>query len=181
MFQYFLLSVVIHGLLLGFLTQSLGSRESHLFVETISISLGEKNSSYSATNVHSKKNIKIPVPKGEGKLKPYSAAALADQNERESSGKNQAQIRGGVSPIQVEIHPVYPKLSRRLGEEGVVVVHLILSPDGKLVEADILKSSGYARLDQAALEGVQSAVFQVNQEVKEQLVKNVNIVFKLNE
>lgn len=48
--------------------------------------------------------------------------------------------------------PPYPAMSRRLGETGRVVVRVLIGTDGRAMEAQIQKSSGYERLDQVALE-----------------------------
>lgn len=50
--------------------------------------------------------------------------------------------------------PVYPSVSRRLGEEGVVVLRVLIGTDGRATEVRISKSSGSARLDQAAIEAI---------------------------
>ena len=47
--------------------------------------------------------------------------------------------------------PPYPPQSRRLGEQGQVVVRVLVGPDGLAQRAQIHQSSGYTRLDQAAL------------------------------
>jgi protein TonB len=47
--------------------------------------------------------------------------------------------------------PAYPALSRRLGEQGRVVIRVLIDKDGKPQQGNIEQSSGYARLDQAAL------------------------------
>lgn len=47
--------------------------------------------------------------------------------------------------------PAYPALSRRLGEQGTVQVRVLIGADGVPQKADIQKSSGFDRLDQAAL------------------------------
>lgn len=47
--------------------------------------------------------------------------------------------------------PAYPALSRRLGEQGRVVIQVLIDKDGKPQQGSIAHSSGYARLDQAAL------------------------------
>lgn len=52
--------------------------------------------------------------------------------------------------------PAYPALSRRLGEQGKVVVRVLIGVDGKAQQAEIRSSSGYDRLDQAALATVRS-------------------------
>lgn len=50
--------------------------------------------------------------------------------------------------------PAYPAISRRLGEEGTVVLHVELDETGAVVQAGIKSSSGFARLDEAALTAV---------------------------
>nr|WP_246316303.1 energy transducer TonB [Tepidicella baoligensis] len=50
--------------------------------------------------------------------------------------------------------PRYPPLSRRLGEQGQVVLRVRIEVDGTASQAEIRTSSGYARLDQAALQTV---------------------------
>ena len=50
--------------------------------------------------------------------------------------------------------PPYPALSRRLGEQGRVVLRVRIEPDGTASAAEIRTSSGYERLDQAALQAV---------------------------
>lgn len=52
--------------------------------------------------------------------------------------------------------PVYPKLSRRRGEEGQVMIELLVKKDGSVSDAHIKESSGYSRLDRSALEAVRN-------------------------
>lgn len=52
--------------------------------------------------------------------------------------------------------PAYPALSRRLGEQGKVVVRVLIGVDGRAQQVEIRSSSGYDRLDQAALATVRS-------------------------
>lgn len=47
--------------------------------------------------------------------------------------------------------PAYPAMSKRLGEQGKVVLRVLISVDGAAQQAEIRQSSGYQRLDQAAL------------------------------
>ena len=51
--------------------------------------------------------------------------------------------------------PGYPRISRRNGEQGTVIVRVFISTQGPPEKAEVRTSSGFARLDQAALEAVQ--------------------------
>lgn len=50
--------------------------------------------------------------------------------------------------------PVYPPLSKRMGEQGLVVYSVLIGTDGLPVNARLVQSSGFDRLDQAALSAV---------------------------
>ena len=50
--------------------------------------------------------------------------------------------------------PVYPPLSKRLGEQGRVMVRALIGADGAVQSATLAQSSGFNRLDEAALAAV---------------------------
>jgi protein TonB len=50
--------------------------------------------------------------------------------------------------------PAYPAISRRLNEEGRVVVRVWVSEDGRAMRVELARSSGHDRLDRSALEAV---------------------------
>lgn len=56
--------------------------------------------------------------------------------------------------------PVYPRASRRLGESGLVVVRVFVDADGMPRQLQVAQSSGFVRLDEAALDGVRRARFK---------------------
>ena len=58
--------------------------------------------------------------------------------------------------MQRSQQPEYPAASRRLGEQGTSVIEVLVGVDGRVLEAKLLQSSGYDRLDQAALAGVKA-------------------------
>lgn len=53
--------------------------------------------------------------------------------------------------------PPYPALSRRLGEEGVVRLNILVNEEGSVERLKLAQSSGYERLDQSAMNIVQSS------------------------
>lgn len=50
--------------------------------------------------------------------------------------------------------PAYPQLSTRLGEAGNVTLLLLIGADGSVEEIKLERSSGFSRLDRAAIEAV---------------------------
>lgn len=50
--------------------------------------------------------------------------------------------------------PVYPLISKRLGEQGQVIYSVLIGIDGLPESAQLVKSSGFERLDQAAFAAV---------------------------
>lgn len=79
--------------------------------------------------------------------------------------------------------PVFPPTSRRLGEEGKVLLRVTVSPEGRPVAVDVEKGSNFERLDQAARDAVGRWRF-VPARRGEQMVEGtviVPIVFRLDD
>ena len=53
--------------------------------------------------------------------------------------------------------PDYPPVSRRLGEQGSVILSVLVDVNGRVADAKIVQSSGFERLDQAAIAGVKES------------------------
>jgi protein TonB len=77
--------------------------------------------------------------------------------------QSEAAPKGSPGPVQLPVNrasgldnplPVYPEMSRRLGEEGVVRLSVMIQADGRVTEVSVLKSSGSSRLDAAAIAAV---------------------------
>ena len=64
-----------------------------------------------------------------------------------------------VNAAQCE-KPEYPSASRRLEEEGTVALRFLVGVDGKVMQSEIEKSSGYRRLDEAARAGLAKCQFR---------------------
>ncbi len=56
--------------------------------------------------------------------------------------------------------PRYPPASKRLREQGVVTLRVLVAADGKPATVEVAQSSGSARLDAAAREAVLHAMFR---------------------
>lgn len=55
--------------------------------------------------------------------------------------------------------PRYPPLSRRIGEQGRVILRVLVTPAGSAQQIEVRASSGHARLDDAAREAVRQWKF----------------------
>jgi protein TonB len=78
--------------------------------------------------------------------------------------------------------PDYPSASRRLNEEGSVVLALLVGEDGKVKEAKVETSSGFARLDEAAVkEALRRWTFKAGSEdgKPKAMWHKVKVTFKL--
>ena len=56
--------------------------------------------------------------------------------------------------------PEYPSASRRLEEEGTVTLKFLIGADGRVLQAEIEKTSGFARLDEAARNALSKCQFR---------------------
>jgi len=77
--------------------------------------------------------------------------------------------------------PPYPGMSSRLGETGEVLLSVLIGTDGKVQDVRLLTSSGYPRLDDAALKAVYSWRCQpvVRNGVPQAAWRNRTVVFEL--
>lgn len=81
-----------------------------------------------------------------------AAPAPAPVTDMAAEDAYKALLRG-----RIDAHKRYPPLSRRMGEEGTVVVSFRLNADGEISQLSVVKGSGSERLDEAALEAVRQA------------------------
>jgi protein TonB len=68
----------------------------------------------------------------------------------------------------------YPRLARKMGWEGKVVISFIICEDGTVINVKIVKSSGFALLDKNAVESIKKAVPFPSPPVRAELVVPVS-------
>ena len=84
-------------------------------------------------------------------LAPSAAATPTSRLAAASPAPPRIELPSSQAEYLNNPPPAYPRLSRRLGEQGKVVVRVLIGADGKAEQAQVLTSSGYDRLDQTAL------------------------------
>jgi protein TonB len=90
-----------------------------------------------------------------------SAAAPAPATVTVPTAPPRAPLRtvASVNMAQCE-KPDYPSASRRMEEEGTVSLRFLVGTDGKVIQSEVEKSSGYKRLDEAARAGLSKCQFK---------------------
>ncbi|CAM5789355.1 energy transducer TonB [Castellaniella caeni] len=89
-----------------------------------------------------------------------SQQSAASQGERTAQDPDRPRTIGRVDYLGRRPNPAYPRLSQRRGEQGRVVLRVLISPEGRVAHVKVQKSSGYERLDDAAVLAMQSARFR---------------------
>lgn len=102
-----------------------------------------------------------PPPVEEHKPEPEPEKKIVTETVAEAKP---AQMPSGPVSLSSELSvscpdlasPAYPALSRRLGEEGKLVLQVEMDETGRIGKARVIESSGYSRLDNAALSAVKT-------------------------
>jgi protein TonB len=108
---------------------------------------------------------KTPPPKTPAPPPPAptsTAPAITQAPTPPAAAPAAPAIRTGAV-IQAGAHcakPDYPSASRRMEEEGTVTLKFLIGADGKVLQADIEKSSGFTRLDDAARNALSKCQFR---------------------
>ena len=85
---------------------------------------------------------------------PVTHAAAASSGQ--SNGLPQARIRASAQCVA----PSYPRRSIMNNEQGVSQIELLIGEDGRVRESRVAQSSGFFRLDQAALQALSACEFE---------------------
>lgn len=120
-----------------------------------------------------------PVPSekaitNDGKPSPLSQPVVSP---RAPMPNTQAGVERGAEVLDLP-HPRYPIVSRRLGEEGTVLVRVEVLPNGKVGRVSVLSDSGYPRLARAAIAAVRNARFRPAMHHGEPTTDSVRIPFR---
>lgn len=97
-------------------------------------------------------------PVKETEERPDSPAASEEAVSAPAPAPVQAKV--DVMPkLRRSIRPKYPRASRERGEEGTVRLRLKIDASGFVVDAEVVSSTGFRLLDEAAVNAVKAAKF----------------------
>lgn len=113
------------------------------------------------------KNSIKPMPRAAPRRDPqdgiHSQTPNGNSHATESVGSQADTLMAygpAASGSQHHPRPPYPMASRQFGEEGLVLLKACMEQGGAVATVDLISSSGYRRLDTAALETVKQWKFQ---------------------
>jgi periplasmic protein TonB len=138
--------LISHVLLLLFLVGSFGF--------TTSSEPGILLVGLNADKLHSTTNQKSSVssPKSMSSIKESQSSIQVSEDASHVSFENAEPVASGrVRQAIFSPKPHYPLISRKLREQGLVVVRLCVNKRGEVGEIDVAKTSGHLSLDRSAL------------------------------
>lgn len=159
--------IAIHAaLLIGFELSSNQHRSASAMGDMVTANLLDPNpqkekskstpSPTPPTPVHQQKMPTAIPTKQEGVLAANATASISPTSTGGSSSGDPKTV--SISQAQCSVpEPIYPSLSRRIGEEGKAMVRLLINESGQVEKVSLAQSSGVQRLDQAALDAGQKA------------------------
>ena len=106
---------------------------------------------------------------------PASANAISGSQQQGAPAKDLKTAN--------RVDPTYPPSSRRAGEQGTVRLKVLVDTNGRPSNVEVSQSSGFARLDEAAIAAVKKWRFEAATDgsKKIQAYTQVAVTFKLTE
>ena len=134
------------------------------------------------SEVENKKNQKKPKKKTVSKPKNRTEPIKKVEEKESKQAEEQSMLRNVTAPQAIEpvanfelsapivvqnvayvdkkiCTPKYPRVSRRRGERGKVLVRVSINRDGYSEKVEVEQSSGFDRLDQAAMDSAKKCRF----------------------
>ena len=135
------------------------------------------------------KIIELPINKNELLLKEAQKKSEAEAEQRkksEAEAERKAYLKGLIGlyidelRVEIEKNKKYPLLSKTKNEEGIVLVAFRIDKKGIINNLQVIKSSGYEKLDEAALKAVQKGVYKNMPNELEDKYLDIQVPIKFN-
>ncbi|EEO27520.2 energy transducer TonB [Oxalobacter paraformigenes] len=101
-----------------------------------------------------------PGSAGHSPVKGNAGKTVENGGGQRGGGSGNADGSGGTAMPYADAgffsnpKPPYPAVSRRMGEEGLVLLSVYIRADGHVADVKVKRSSGFSRLDESALKTV---------------------------
>lgn len=137
----------------------------------------------STTFLDKKSTILLTEDQPEVAKLPQKQAPMIEEQLEETPQESQTEITQSVTvqtpdvmpSIVKNMKPKYPRIAKKNGYEGTVLLKVEILKDGKVGNISIATSSGYDMLDQAAIESIQKWKFSPAKKQNECIDQWVNL------
>jgi len=190
--RYSFISILSHAVLLlaMILTLKLSNETTLIGDEKILDSYIYKNEKHYQVNVNTVKHQAIPKSKNTSAISlkktekvEMKKQVTSIQKSTAASSSNGTRANELLTALHtaIQAHQHYPESAMNMERQGRVTTVFMLLPDGTIRNLRLLKSSGTASLDNAALAAVHDAVpFQsVNKYISAEKEFSIDVVFEL--
>jgi protein TonB len=111
---------------------------------------------------------------------PIQVAALPSEAETIPE-PSPSGIKEAIPLYRDNPPPRYPRIARRKGYEGTVVLEVLVNTEGKVADYRIIRSCGHSVLDKAAMKSIRNWLFEpgMKGEIKVEMWVKVPIRFQL--
>ncbi len=111
---------------------------------------------------------------------PFQVAALPSEADM-TPEPSLSGIREAIPLYRENPPPRYPRIARRKGYEGTVVLAVLVNPEGRVANCRIFRSCGHPVLDKAAMKSIRNWLFEpgMRGEKKVEMWVKVPIRFQL--
>ena len=101
--------------------------------------------------------------------------AITEETQDESSEPISPPIKEAIPVYRKNPIPKYPRMARRRGYEGTVVMEVLVNRDGRVEDLRLYESSGYKVLDRSAMESVKNWLFYPGKRGNEEVAMWVKV------
>lgn len=106
-------------------------------------------------------------------------ASMQNPNQAIDLGSNHQNPFLAEIKRLIDAHNSYPRMARRMGLSGEVVVRMVLDDEGKIVELYVMESSNHAILDEQTIRAIQEASHSFPKPDRAYIL-HIPIAYKLN-
>jgi len=123
----------------------------------------------------------VPEPDEAAKVGVFAASAEPQAVEENKGVTLPGTLQMAYPRYQSNTPPAYPGLARKRGQEGTVILQVLVNREGRVDDLEIETSSGFGQLDRAALSAVRKWSFEPGRQGEERIAMwvRVPVTFKL--
>jgi protein TonB len=122
------------------------------------------------------------LPEPLANQRPEPDTAMEEMSDAVSSAEQDASLiqdKGVITDAKSAhaVQPAYPRISQRRGEEGTVRLSVMVLASGQASNISVQQSSGYRRLDEAAIEAAKKTAFTPAQRFGQNVDSTIELSF----